>query len=149
MRLSAIDRKILNLIQEDIPFSPEPFKILSKRLRINEEEFLQRLKRLKDRGIIRNFGARLNHKKLGYESSLIALRVPSSQVESIARRITDYPEVTHCYLREGEYNLWLVFLSLNKKLSDFLNRLAEEVGRENILNLPTKKQFKLRTTLKI
>lgn len=149
MRLSAIDRKILNLIQEDIPFSPEPFKILSKRVRINEEEFLQRLKRLKDRGIIRNFGARLNHKKLGYESSLIALRVPSSQVESIARRITDYPEVTHCYLREGEYNLWLVFLSLNKKLSDFLNRLAEEVGRENILNLPTKKQFKLRTTLKI
>ncbi len=48
------------------------------------------------------------------------------------------------------FNLWVVFLCLEKKkLRDFLYGLAKQVGRENILNLPTKRQFKLKTILKI
>lgn len=150
MRLSAIDRKVLNSVQEDIPLIREPFKRLSKRVGIKEDEFIKRVKRLKDKGFIRSFGAGLNHKKLRFNSSLIALRVPLGRLESIVEEIIKYEEVTHCYLREGEYNLWIVFLTLKKKvIKTFLNRLSKEIGRDNILNLPTKRQFKLKTKLKI
>lgn len=150
MRLSAIDRKILNCIQENIPLESQPFKILSKRLGIKEDELLERIKRLKDEGIIRSFAAHLDHRKLGFISSLIALKVPLSKINSIAKKVTDYPEVTHCYLRQGEYNLWVVFLCLKEeKLKQFLNKLAKLIGKENILTLPTKRQFKLKTRLKV
>jgi DNA-binding Lrp family transcriptional regulator len=150
MRLSTLDRKILNCIQRDISFNSNPFKALSVQLKIKEAELLRRLRRLKQRGIIRSFAAHLDHKKLGFASSLIGLRVSQDRVEYIARRLIDFPEITHCYLREGEYNLWAVFICSNKRrLKGFLTELAQWIGPENILNLPTMKRFKLKTRLEI
>lgn len=148
MYLSALERKILNCIQEDIPLTSEPFKILSGQLGIKEEEFLERIRQLKGKGIIRNFAAHLNHRRLGFKSTLVGLRVPASQVEVIAKKIIRYPEVTHCYLRQGEYNLWLVFICSNtKKLRRFVSQLTKQMGSENVLNLATKRQLKLKTSL--
>lgn len=150
IEISATDCEILNCIQEDIPLCSEPFKVLSERLGIEEENLLERIKALKEKGIIRRFAAGVNHKKLGFASSLIALRIPEENVEAVAGDIVKYKEVTHCYLREGEYNLWLVFISLEKiKLTNFLESVTKRFGKENVLNLSTRKQFKLRTNLHI
>lgn len=150
MQLSAIDRKILNCIQEDIPIVPEPFELLSKRLGMREDEFLNRVRRLRERGIIRNYAAGVNHKRLGFTSSLIALRVPSNELQHVIKEVVNYKEVTHCFLREWEYNLWIVFICLRKgMLREFLNKLIKKIGKENVLNLPTRRQFKLKTKLKI
>mgnify|MGYP001605032448 CR=1 FL=1 len=150
MRLSTLESKILNIIQSDFPLVPQPFKILSNRLGIKEETLIQILKRLKDKGVIRNFAVGLNHKKLGFRSSLIGLKVSSKRIESVAKNIIRYPEVTHCFLRRGDYNLWSVFIySKKERFRQFLDKFAKRVGRENVLNLPTKKKFKLSTRLKI
>lgn len=149
MRLSAIDRKILNYIQEDIPLSPKPFKKIAGQLNMEEGDIIKRIKQLKDEGIIRSFAAGLNHRKLGFKSTLLGIKVSSDKLDSIVKEVTIYPEVTHCYLRKGEHNLWLVFLCKNGKMSRFINKLTSRVGKGNILNLTTKKQFKLRTRLKI
>lgn len=150
MRLSAIDRKILNCIQKDIPLCSAPFKVLSDRLGIKEEKLLGRIKLLKEKGIIRRFAASVNHKKLGFVSSLIALRIKEEDVESVAKDITKYKEVTHCYLREGDYNIWLVFISLqSSKLTDFIESVTARFGKENVLNFCTRKQFKLSTNISI
>ena len=102
------------------------------------------------KGIIRNFQAHLDHRRLGFKSTLVALKVPADEVEKTALEISGYPEVTHCYLRDGEYNLWAVFIcSDENRLRGFLNKLAKNVGRQNMLNLVTKRQFKLKTALSI
>jgi DNA-binding Lrp family transcriptional regulator len=150
MRLSTIDRKIINSIQEDIPLESAPFKALSQDVGLSEDELLQRIKRLKDEGIIRTFAASLDHRKLGFKSTLIALRVSPDQVESIAGKIIVYPEVTHCYLRKGEYNVYVVFISPTKeRMDEFFGKLGEWVGKDNILDLATQKKFKLKTRFKI
>src|SRR3989338_7291315 len=149
MYLSAIDRKILNCIQEDIPLHRQPFKILSKRVGIKEEEFLQCLSRLMRQGIIRSFSARLNHRRLNFKSTLLGIRVPKGKLRPLVKKITAYPEVTHCYLRQGKYNLWSVFLYKNGRLQKLIQELSKEVGSKNILNLTTKKKFKLETRLEI
>jgi DNA-binding Lrp family transcriptional regulator len=124
--------------------------VLSQKLGIEEENLLERVKALRDNGVIRRFAAGVNHRKLGFESSLLALRVPEEKIESSAKYLTEYKEVTHCYLRNGEYNLWFVFISLTKeRMKSFLGELTKRFGKKNILNLSTKKQFKLNTNLKI
>ncbi|MFA4842675.1 MAG: Lrp/AsnC family transcriptional regulator [Candidatus Omnitrophota bacterium] len=149
MRLSTLDRKILNCIQEDIPLEREPFRVLSQRVGIKEERLIKRIKHLKDKGFIRRFSASLDHRKLKFRSTLLGLKVPGDKIESIARDITGYPEVTHCYLRNGAYNLWAVFLYQDGRLRKLLNTLEREIGRENILNLVTKRQFKLKARIRL
>lgn len=150
MRLSTLEGRILNNVQSDFPLVPQPFKVLADRLGIEEEALIQILKRLKDKGVIRNFAISLNHTKLGFRSSLVGLRVSSNKIEETAKDIIRYPEVTHCFLRAGDYSLWSVFIySKKERMRQFLDKLAKRVGRENVLNLPTKKKFKLSTRLKI
>lgn len=148
MHLSAIERKILNYIQRDIPLTDRPFKILADRIGIETEELLKNIRELKNKGIIRKFAAGLSHRKLGFKSSLVALRVPNEKLASISSELIKYNEVTHCYLRKGEYSLWVVFIYRNGTLKKVLDKLAKRIGRDNILSLPTKKQFKLKTTIK-
>ena len=150
MHLSTLEGKILNNIQSDLPLISRPFKVLSNQLSIKEEVLIQTLKRLREKGIIRNFAISLNHTKLGFRSSLVGLRVSSDKVESLAKDITRYPEVTHCFLRAGDYNLWSVFIYSKKEiLRRFLDKLTKRIGPENVLNLPTARKFKLNTRLKI
>lgn len=150
MHLSATERKILNCVQEDIPLCSQPFKVLSESLGMEEEELLEGIKLLQEKGIIRRFAAGVNHKKLGFVSSLIALRIPEEDVEAVAGEIIKYKEVTHCYLRTGSYNLWLVFISSeSSKLTDFIESVIARFGKDNVLNLSTRKQFKLKTNISI
>ena len=148
MRISAIDRKILNCLQEGILLCPQPFDALAKKIGIEEDKLLDKIGQLKDKGIIRNITAGISHKKLGFKSSLIGMRVPLGKLDAITREITAYSEVTHCFLRDNDYNLWTVLIYKDGMLDDFLKKMAKELGRENIVNLKTLKQFKLKTILR-
>lgn len=150
MRLSAIDRKILNNIQKNFPVCSRPFQLLAKKIDLSEDEVIKRIKKLQKNGVIHRFGASLNHKKLGYYSTLIALKLSPKKLISIAKEITSHPEVTHCYIRKGEYNLWFVFISNDQnKINHFFDELVQKIGKKNILNLLTKKQLKLNTKLQL
>lgn len=149
MRLSAIDRRILNTIQEDIPFSARPFEVLSRKAGIGEKRLLEKILELKKKGFIKDYAARINHKKLGYKSTLVGLKVPQDMLERIAKETIIYPQVTHCFQRKGEYNLWVVFIYKNGRLKEILNKIAKSVGKRNILNLKTVRKFKLKTRLEV
>lgn len=150
MALTDIDKQILNSIQEDIPLVSEPFKALSQELGIEESEFIERIKKLKDEGIIRTFSAGLNYRSIGYKGSLIAARVTDEDLETLADKLVKLEEVTHCYLREGEFNLYFVLICRDQeRMEEILEGVANDIGKENILNLVTKKQFKLRNRFKL
>lgn len=149
MRLSAIDRRILNTIQENIPFSARPFEALAEKAGIGEAYLLKKLTELKKKGLIKDYAARINHKKLGYKSTLVGLKAPADMLERIAKEIIIYPEVTHCFQRKGEYNLWVVFIYKNRRLESILRKIAKSVVRRDILNLKTVRKFKLKTRLEV
>lgn len=149
MRLSAIDRRILNHIQQDLPLSQRPFKVIAGKIGLSENRLLEKISKFREMGLIRDFAARVNHKKLGYSSTLVGLKVVASALERTAREIIIYPEVTHCFKRRGEYNLWVVFIYKNSRLKSILDKISDSVGRENILNLKTVKKFKLKTRLNL
>lgn len=149
MRLSALDRKIINCIQEDIPLTARPFAVLSQKIGIKERLLLERLRQLKDKGLICRFSGRINHKQLKFKSTLLGLRVPPKRVEEISGKLRNLSEVTHCFLRKGRYNIWTVVIYKNGALKKILKDMEKSLGKENILNLTTQKKFKLKTNLKI
>ncbi|HOE16512.1 MAG TPA: Lrp/AsnC family transcriptional regulator [Syntrophorhabdaceae bacterium] len=143
--MDEIDKKILNLIQEEFPLSERPFEDIGKKTGISGREALKRVKELKEKGIIRRIGPILERKKLGYTSVLCGVHVDDSAIVEVAREISALAGVTHNYEREGELNLW--FTITKKTIGEIDSALAdlERAHGLRIYRFPEKRTFKIKT----
>lgn len=142
--LSEFDKKLLNMIQSDIPLTNRPFAAVAERLGSDEETVLARLRFLRDGGFIRRMGPFFDSQRLGYVSTLVALAVEPAAVAAVAAAVNAYPGVTHNYEREGDYNLWFALLSPDKAAQEaVLSAVAALPGVKAILNLPATRKFKV------
>ena len=148
--MDTIDKKLLNLIQSDFPITSEPYKEIGLKLGISGAEVIQRLKHLKAARIIRRIGATFDSKKLGYQSTLCAMKVPEEQLDEVAKLVNSYPGITHNYLRNHNYNMWFTLITESKKKqNDILREIREKSGITDLLNLPAVRFFKVRVDFKL
>ncbi|MEW5768248.1 MAG: AsnC family transcriptional regulator [bacterium] len=148
--MDRIDRAILNEIQIDFPLDPEPYKILAERLSLPEEEVHKRIKNLRIKGIIRRIGASFDSRRVGYVSTLIAMKVPSNKIEEVGHLTSQYPGVTHNYLRPGDYNLWFTLITPSvEKKEEILQEIKDRTGIEELMDLPSKQRFKIEVNLEV
>jgi DNA-binding Lrp family transcriptional regulator len=117
--IDKIDKKVIRLIQGDLPVDPRPFAILADRIGLTEAQFIARIKDLKKRGIIRRFGATLRHQEAGFSSNaMVAWVVPDQRIDEVGKILADFKEVTHCYQRRPQgdwpYNLYTMIHGSNR-----------------------------------
>ncbi len=149
MELSPLDRRLLDALQEELPLVPRPFAVLGERLGISEEEVLERLKALKEAGILRHLGASLDSRRLGYVTTLCAVVAPPERAEAVAREIARRPEVTHCYLRRHRLNIWFTLVARDSaEVEEILKDIARQTGFEP-RHFPATQMFKLRATFRL
>jgi DNA-binding Lrp family transcriptional regulator len=143
--LDDTDRLILNRIQSDFPVTPRPYEAIGRELNLSETEVIERLKRLREAGIIRRIGGNFSPEKLGFVSTLCAASVPENKIDGFAARVNRYPGVTHNYMRENHFNVWFTFIAPSmKEIEANLAEIARETGVREILNLPATRVFKIR-----
>ena len=143
--LNDIDRAILNRIQSDFPITPRPYHAIAENLGVSEKDILKRLTRLKQNGIIRRIGGNFVPEKLGFVSTLCAAKVPEDKIESFAKVVNRYPGVTHNYKRDNKYNVWFTFIAPSmEKIEKNLEKISQETGIKDIINLPSTKVFKIK-----
>lgn len=148
--IDEINRKILNTIQEDIPLSERPFKLIAEKLNINEEEVLQRVSKMKSLEIIKAIKATFNIEKLNYKSTLVAVKVPEERLEEVVSIITELEGVTHNYKRNHEYNVWFTLIAEDRlKIKDILNNLKQKIKIKDMIKLDSLKTFKLKFNFKV
>ena len=132
-RLSPADRKVINELQQDLPLVPQPFVSMSSSLGIDLDNFLSRCQSLKQRGIMRRFGAAVNHRKAGFEANAMTCwAVPLEKIESAGQKLASLREVSHCYERKTNplwrYNL---FAMIHGRTREACREIADEVSAEN------------------
>ena len=146
MRMDDLDHRILDALQYDFALSERPYDLLAERLGLDPDLLWQRVEAMRAGGVIRRLGASLDSRKLGFCSTLAAVRVPSDRVDRAADAIGRHPEVTHSYLRDHEFNIWFtIFAADDGKIDTILHEIREELSLEpsDVLNLPMKRLFKL------
>ena len=148
--MDDIDRAIINEIQSDFPIESRPFKALGKRLKLSEDEILDRVKRLKEDGVIRRIGGNFNSKKLNFKSTLCAAKVPEEKIDDFVKAVNRYPGVTHNYLRNHEYNIWFTFIAENMDIIDTaIEEISMLTGVTEIRNLPAVRMFKIKVDFEV
>lgn len=146
MRMDDLDQRILDALQYDFPLSERPYDLLAERLELDPDLLWQRVEAMLERGVIRRMGASFDSKRLGYCSTLAALRVGPALVDRAAQVVGGYAEVTHSYLRDHEFNIWFTLIATSdERIGTILHEIREKLSlREpDVLNLPMKRMFKL------
>jgi len=144
--MDELDHRILETLQDDFPLSEKPYEILAEKLGICCDELWRRTERLLALGVIRRIGASLDSRKFCYHSTLAAISINADRVEQAAEVVGRYPEVTHSYLRDDEFNIWFTVIAAdNKRIEAILGEICSALSLESsqVLNLPAKQIFKL------
>ena len=148
--LTAFDKKLLNIIQRNLPISERPFKVLADELGTTEDEVIEHLRDLKRGGYIRRIGPFFDSDKLEYKGTLVALKVKDGCMKATAEAINRYPGATHNYQREGEYNLWFTLLTHSEaKRMQILKEIEALPGVEKLMNLVSNKKYKINVQFKL
>ncbi len=108
--LSPLHKTLLNNYQQDLPLSATPYQDIADSLGISEQDVLSVFKELQDKQFISRIGSVISPNQVGV-SSLMAMRVPATQLQQVAALINQYPEVNHNYERENRFNLWFVLIA--------------------------------------
>jgi DNA-binding Lrp family transcriptional regulator len=143
-KLDDLDRAILNMIQIEVPLTKRPFQALALDFGISEDEMIERVQRMWDMGIVRRLGPIINYRAWGMSGVLVAAKVKEEHVEKARASIEDYPEITHAYLRDHEWNLWFTVIAEDEEKRDvIIDRLGKHAKLEDIRKLPQARSFKL------
>jgi DNA-binding Lrp family transcriptional regulator len=146
--IDDVDKKVILLIQGDLPLELRPFAVLANQAGISEEEFVERVASLKKRGIIRRFGATLRHQEAGFSSNaMVAWIVPEERIEEVGKAMARIRAVTHCYQRKTysgwPYNLYtMIHGAGQEKCREIAKQLSRKVGIKEYILLFSEKEFK-------
>lgn len=142
--LTAFDKRLLNIIQTDLPLESRPFAVLAQRLETQESIVIERLLFLKEQGFIRRIGPFFDSTKLGFTGTLVALEVEADQIPQVAAVINANYGVTHNYERDGVLNLWFTLFSHTLAAQEeTLEKISRLAGVVRLINLPATQKFKV------
>ena len=132
---SPLEQHLLNDFQRDMSLSATPYADMAKQLNVSEEEVLQCIQSLQNRGVISRVGPVFRPNRIGV-STLAAMSVPEQDLECVARIISAFPEVNHNYEREHEYNLWFVVTASSEEHLDIVLNEIEQHAEYPLMSLP-------------
>ena len=141
-------KRILALVQGDLPDGPEPFAEIAREAGVSQEEVLELLSGMKERGEIRRFGATLRHQKAGYGSNaMVAWYVDDEDMARVGEFMAERPEISHCYHRvncmDWPYNLYtMVHAKTPEACMETVDELVRLSGVEEFDVLKSRKEFK-------
>jgi len=146
--LNAADWTVIDALQRELPVVRRPFDVMSKKAGMQSDDFIERCERLRQRGVMRRFGAALAHTRAGYAANAMVCWVaPRDSVEDKGRIMSSFAEVSHCYERETRYgwpyNLYtMIHGGTEQECRDAIGRIASRSGIDNYEALFTAREFK-------
>lgn len=125
--LDAIDKAIINHMQDGFPIVSEPFKEIGAELGLDAETLIERIERLLNDGYLSRFGPLFNIERLGGAFCLCAMAVPADRFEEVAALVNAHDEVAHNYERAHALNMWFV---LATETPEEIDRILLDIRQE-------------------
>lgn len=106
-QLDSIDRQLIEVTQQGLPLDLNPYQVIADELWLEEDEVIERLQKMMDRGLIRRIGLVPNHYRLGYKfNAMTVWDVPDDKVTELGQQVGAMDFVSHSYERPRHLPLW-------------------------------------------
>ena len=117
--LDAGDRDILQMLRSDGRAS---IRSVAERVHVSRANAYARINRLIEDGVIRGFGARINHERAGQgAAAYITLKIVQNSWRAVREQLRALPEVAHIALVSGDFDvLLLVHTPDNRNLRELV-----------------------------
>jgi Lrp/AsnC family leucine-responsive transcriptional regulator len=128
MEIDAIDIKILEILRKN---SQVPASFISERISMSLSAVSERIKKLEASGIIKQYTAVLDSKKLGKDTTaFISVRLEHPKYnDQFTVNVKNQPEIIECYYLTGDFDYLLkVITSSTEMLSEILNIIKSIKG---------------------
>jgi len=107
--LDALDKKILNMLQEDGRLS---FTDIARKLKIPQSTARFKVMNLISRGFIKKFVAIPDYERVGYPYAIVTLlSVDLNKLENVIKSFEAMEEVQHVLQTTGKYDLVAIFMA--------------------------------------
>lgn len=137
----AVDRRIINSLQEGFPLSPRPFAEAAAQLGLDEQELISRLENLRARGAITRFGPFIDAAAMGGAFCLCAMAVPQDRFDEVADKVNAFAEVAHNYERAHELSMWFVLATEQPEQIETAAQAIEAATGLDVLRFPKLEEF--------
>ncbi|GAA1151960.1 hypothetical protein GCM10009654_04260 [Streptomyces hebeiensis] len=105
-QLDSIDRDILRILRTDGRAS---IRSVAERVHVSRANAYARINRLIDDGVIRGFGARIDHERAGQgASAYITLKIVQNSWRTVREQLQELPGAAHIALVSGDFDVLLL-----------------------------------------
>ena len=113
-QLDAFDRRIILEMTDDARI---PYVQLAKRLKVSNTLIHQRIKKLREGGILRNASFYLDPWKLGYQTSAYTqiMLENSNFHRNVESQLSEIPEIVECVNIAGRYAILVKIYAVNNR----------------------------------
>ena len=125
VKLDSVNRRIIEILQRE---GRCPFTTIAREVGISEAAVRARMQRLTDAGVL-DVVAVTNPLKLGFEVMALVGVQANSDLERVARTVSDWRETSYVVITSGSYDLLVeVVCEHNRHLLEAVQRLREIDG---------------------
>ncbi|MCW8935674.1 MAG: AsnC family protein [Gammaproteobacteria bacterium] len=122
------ERSLISVLQKGLPLVSHPYAEIAKQINSSEDEVLNYIKLMQEKGDIKRFGLVVRHRKLGYKSNaMVVWDITEEKVDALGECFGRFDFVTLSYRRprhlpDWPYNL---FCMIHGKDRDDVKRNLE------------------------
>jgi DNA-binding Lrp family transcriptional regulator len=128
------DIAVIRALQGPMEVADHPYDAAAAKLGMGTDEFLEHLRRMVDRKLLRRVAAILYHRRAGFSANGMGVwRVPEDEILETGRRMAAVRGISHCYQRptypDWPYSVFTMAHGRSKQECDaILDRIADEHG---------------------
>ena len=143
-----LDIAVIRATQGDMPVIEEPFAPAAAALGMSQEQLLEHLGGMQERGLLRRVAAILFHRRAGFSANGMGVwKVPDEQIFEVGCQMASVRGISHCYQRpiyeDWPYSVFTMAHGRSKEECDaILDSIAQMTGIEGRATLYSSTEFK-------
>ena len=142
------DRDVIRALQGDMPVIAEPYAPAALDLGIRQEAFLDHLRGMQERRLLRRVAAILFHRRAGFSANGMGVwKIPDERIMELGMRMASFRGISHCYQRptyeDWPYSVFTMAHGRSKDECDaILDSIAADTGIDERATLYSSTEFK-------
>ena len=134
------ERRLIETLQHGLPLVSHPYAEIAKQIDASENEVIEHIKLMQDRGDIKRLGLVVRHRQLGYTANaMVVWDIPDEDVDAMGECFGEFDFVTLSYRRprrlpDWPYNLFCMIHGQDR--DDVLQNLQQLINRCEAQQIP-------------